>query len=55
MMLKHITHTSAKQILNPCVIALQVAFLGSLAIARARELRDFKEAGFVELVEFVKN
>jgi len=39
------TRTRAKQIPNPCVIALKAAFLGSLACARAKELRDSKEVG----------
>jgi hypothetical protein len=41
MMLRHIAHARAKQILSPCVIALQVAFLGNLAIAFLRKTLDF--------------
>jgi hypothetical protein len=41
MMLRHMARARAEQILSPCVIALQVAFLGSLAIACLRKNLDF--------------
>ena len=38
---KHIAHARAKQILSPCVIAAQAAFLSSLAIALFVEPQTF--------------
>jgi hypothetical protein len=38
IMLRHITRARAKQILSPCVIALQVAFFGRIS---ARDIKKW--------------